>query len=133
MFSLIEARRNAMLDTFTAGIGASPTLRIYDNSVAVPANADTTLPIGSVLLGTCTFSATPFPAASAGSITANTITQDDMADATGTAAYFRILNAAGTITYAQGLCGVSGSDLNLNTVDIVIGGPIAITSLIISI
>lgn len=131
-FSLIDARKNAMLDTFTAGIGASPLLRIYDATGGVPANANTALGT-QVLLGTLTFSATPFPAASAGTLTANAITQDSAADATGTAAFFRILNAAGTTTYAQGTVGTSGADLNLNTTSIVVGGPISVTSLTISI
>jgi hypothetical protein len=131
-FTMIDARKNAMLDTFTSGIGSSPLLRIYDATGGVPANANTAL--GSqVLLGTLTFSATPFPAASAGTLTANAITQDSSADATGTAAFFRILNNAGTVTYAQGTVGTSGADLNLNTTSIVAGGPISVTSLTISI
>ena len=131
-FTMIDARKNAMLDTFTAGIGASPLLRIYDATGGVPANANTAL--GSqVLLGTLTFSATPFPAAATGTLTANAITQDSAADATGTAAFYRILNSAGTTTYAQGTVGTSGADLNLNTVSIVLGGPISVTALTISI
>lgn len=131
-FTMIDARKNAMLDTFTAGIGASPLLRIYDATGGVPANANTALG-AQVLLGTLTFSATPFPAAAAGTLTANAITQDSAADATGTAAFYRILNAAGTTTYAQGTVGTSGADLNLNTTSIVLGGPISVTSLTISI
>jgi hypothetical protein len=131
-FTLLTARKNAMLDTFTSGIGASPIIRIYDATGGVPANADAAL--GSqVLLGTLTMSATPFPAASSGTLTANAITQDSAADATGTAAFFRILNAAGTTTYAQGSVGTSGADMNLNTTSIVTGGPISVTSLTISI
>jgi len=132
MFTLIDARKNAMLDTFTAGIGASPLLRVYDATGGVPANANAAL-TSQVLLGTLTMSATPFPAASAGTMAANTITQDSAADASGTASFFRILNAAGTVTYAQGSIGTSGADLNLNTVAIVLGGPISVTSLTISI
>jgi hypothetical protein len=129
---MIDARKNAMLDTFTSGIGSSPLLRIYDATGGVPANANTAL--GSqVLLGTLTFSATPFPAAATGTLTANAITQDSSADATGTAAFYRILNSAGTVTYAQGTVGTSGADLNLNTTSIVAGGPISVTSLTISI
>lgn len=131
-FTLIDARKNAMLDTFTAGIGSSPILIIYDATGGTPANANAAL--GSqVLLGTLTFSATPFPAASGGTLTANTITQDTAADATGTAAFYRILNSAGTVTYAQGSVGTSGADLNLNTTSIVLNGPISVTALTISI
>ena len=131
-FSLTAARKNAMLDTFTSGIGASAIIRIYDNTGGVPANADAAL--GSqVLLGTLTMSATPFPAAAAGTMTANAITQDSSADATGTAAFFRILNSGGSTVMAQGTVGTSGADLNLNTTSIVAGGPISITSMTISI
>jgi hypothetical protein len=131
-FTMIDARKNAMLDTFTAGIGASPVLRIYDATGGVPANANAALS-SQVLLGTLTFSATPFPAAATGTLTANAITQDSAADATGTAAFYRILNSAGTTTYAQGTVGTSGADLNLNTTSIVLGGPISVTALTISI
>lgn len=131
-FTLLTARKNAALDTFTSGIGASPLLRIYDATGGVPANADAALTT-QVLLGTLTFSATPFPAAASGTLTANAITQDSAADATGTAAFYRILNAAGTTTYAQGTVGTAGCDLNLNTTSIVVGGPIAVSALTISI
>ena len=131
-FTLIDAVKNSALNTITTAIGASPLLRIYDATSGVPANANAAL--GSqVLLGTLTFSATPFPAAATGTLTANAITQDSAADATGTAAFYRILNSAGTTTYAQGTVGTSGADLNLNTVSIVLGGPISVTALTISI
>ena len=131
-FTLSDATKNAMLNTFTSTIGASPILRIYDNTGGVPANANAALS-SQVLLGTLTFSATPFPGASSGSMAANAITQDSAADATGTAAFFRIYNSGGTICYAQGTVGTSGADLNLNTTSIVLGGPISITSLTINI
>ena len=131
-FSLIIARKNAMLDSFTAGIGTSPILRVYDGTAGIPVDADAAL--GSpILLGTLTFSAVPFPAAVNGVLTANTITQDSAADHNGIAGFYRILNSAGTVTYAQGSVGVSGADLNLNTTTIVQGGPIAVTGLTISI
>jgi hypothetical protein len=131
-FTLTDANKNAMLNTLVSQLGSSPLLRIYDNTGGVPANANTAL--GSqVVLGTLTFSATPFPAAANGTLTANTITQDAAADATGTAAFYRILNSAGTVTYAQGTVGTSGADLNLNTTSIVAGGPISCTALTISI
>lgn len=130
-FTLIDARKNAMLDTLTAAMGSGAKLKIYDNTGGVPANANAAL--GSqVLLGTLTFSATPFPAASTGTLTANAITQDSAADATGTAAFFRI-TTSGDVTLAQGTVGTSGADLNLNTTSIVLGGPISVTSMTISI
>jgi hypothetical protein len=131
-FTVSTANKNSMLNAFVSGLGTSPILRIYDNTGGVPANADTAL--GSqVLLGELTFSATPFPAAASGTITANPITQDSSANATGTAAFYRILNSAGTVTYAQGTVGTSGCDLNLNTTSIIASGPIVVSSLSISI
>jgi hypothetical protein len=64
------------------------------------------------------------------------ITQDSSADATGTAAFFRIFSTNDGSTplnaVIDGDCGTSGSDLNLNTLSIVSGGPIQITSFTIT-
>jgi len=85
------------------------------------------------LLGTLPLSATAFGTWSAGSATANAITQDASADATGTAGYFRALNAGsgavidGTITATGG-----GGDLELNSVSITAGATIDITSWVIN-
>lgn len=49
------------------------------------------------------------------------------AAASGTATHFRITNSGDT-PYHQGLVGTSGSDLNLNTVSIVAGASITITT-----
>jgi len=126
--SVAVAQKNAMLTTYAALFNTGQ-LKIYDATGGVPANADTAL--GSqVLLGTLTFGATAFPAPSAGSMTANAITQDSSADATGTAAFYRALKSDGTTVIEQGTIGTSGQDLNLNTVSIVIGGPIQVSSFI---
>ena len=72
------------------------------------------------LLGTLPLSATAFGTWSAGSATANAITQDASADATGTAGYFRALDSG------------SGTDMILNSVSIVAGATIDITSWVIN-
>jgi hypothetical protein len=126
--SLTTALRNNRLDQITTALGASPLLRIYDGSV--PANVGTALG-AQVLLAELTMSATPFPAASGGVLTANAITQDSSANATGTATFFRLTTSGGTAV-VQGTVGTSGADLNLNTTSIVSGGPVQVTSLTIT-
>jgi hypothetical protein len=85
------------------------------------------------LLGTLPLSATAFGTWAAGSATANAITQDASADATGTAGYFRALDSGsgavidGTVTATGG-----GGDLELNSVSITSGGTIDITSWVIN-
>lgn len=126
--SIAVARKNALLDAYTARFN-SGTIKIY--SGAVPANADTALG-AQVLLGTLNMSATAFPAAAGGSATANAITQDSAADATGTAAFYRAFESDGTTCIEQGACGIpaSGAEMEINTLSIVVGGPIQATSFI---
>jgi hypothetical protein len=103
----------------------SGKLRIYDGTQ--PATADTALS-GQVLLAELTFNATAFGAASAGVATANAITQDASADATGTASWFRAVKSDGTTVLFDGSVGTSGSNLNLNSVAIASGAAVQVTS-----
>ena len=82
---------------------------------------------GATLLGTLTI-AGALGTYSAGVLTFGAITSDSAADNSGTAAWFRIATSGGT-AHIDGTVGTSGADLNLNTVTIVAGGPIAITSM----
>jgi len=100
-------------------------LRIY--TATRPANADTAA--SGTLLAELRFNATAFGAAVDGVITANAITQDSSADATGTAAWFRVLQSNGTTSLWDGEVGTTGCDLNLNTVSIGEGGTVSITAL----
>lgn len=68
-------------------------IRIYDG--AQPTDADTAVG-AQVLLAELRFAADAFPAAVAGLLTANAITSDPSANATGTAAWARILKSDGT-------------------------------------
>lgn len=122
---LSTAVRNAKLDAVTATIGSSPLLRIYNGTP--PANVATALS-GNTLLSELAMSATPFPAASGGVLTANSIANDSSADNTGTASFYRVYKSDGTTAEIQGAVGTSASDLNLNTTSIVAGGPVAVTS-----
>ena len=108
-----------------AALANSGLLRIYSGTK--PATADTALS-GNTLLAELTMNATAFGAAAAGVATANAITQDSAADATGTASFFRLLKSDGTSVIVQGDCGTSGSDLNLASTSLSSGAPVSITS-----
>lgn len=126
-FYLTTAVRNARMDAITTATGNAALLRIYDGTA--PANANTALS-GNTLLAELTC-ASPFAgASSSGAVTASAITQDSSANATGTASFFRLYKSDGTTVIAQGACGTSGAELNLNTLSIVSGGPVQVTSLV---
>ena len=116
--------RNAIVDAATALIGASGFLDIYDG--AQPTNPDTALG-AQVKLARLPLSADAFADAAAGVGTANAITDDSSADATGTAAWFAITTSGGT-RLIEGSVGTSGANLNLNTVSIVAGAIVSVTS-----
>lgn len=123
---------NAIASSMADIIGValdSGTLKIYTGTI--PTNADTALG-AQTLLGTLTFGADAFPGASNGVLTANAITADSSADATGTAAWFRCLKTDGTTVVMDGTVGTSGEDLNLNTTSIVTGANISISSMTIT-
>lgn len=123
--SLTTAVRNARLDAIVTFAGASPIVRIYDGTP--PASANAALSSNNTL-ATLPCSATLAPAASGGVLTLSAITSDSSADASGTATFYRWLKSDATTVIKQGSVGTSGADLNLNTVSVVIGGPVAVTS-----
>jgi hypothetical protein len=67
-----------------------------------------------------------------GVLTANAITQDASANATGTATWFRIVQSDGSTFVLDGNVGTSGSDLNLTTTSIVATQPVSVTSFVIT-
>lgn len=121
---LQTARRNAMLDGITTDVGASGLLRIYSGTQ--PTTIATAIG-AQVLLAELALSATFAPASASGVLTANAITQDSAANATGTAGWYSLTTSAGT-RVVEGEVGTSGADLNLNTLSIVSGGPVVVTS-----
>lgn len=121
--------RNAQLDEITTAVGNGALLRIYDGTP--PANAGAALS-GNTLLAELTCGSPFGGAASSGQLTANSITQDSSANATGTASFFRIYDSGGSTCYVQGTVGTSGADLNLNTTSIVSAGPVAVTSFVLT-
>lgn len=120
-----QAACDAIVDLADAGAGAA-TIVIYDG-----AEPDVDSAASGTLLGTLTMSDPAFGAAStAGTATANAITDDSSADATSTATYFRVLDSDSTVVY-QGDVGATGSgaSLELNTVSITALSPISISAL----
>lgn len=101
-------------------------IRIYDG--AQPATADTALG-AQVLLAELRFGADAFPVAVAGLITANAITSDASADATGTAAWARILASNGTSVYFDGTVGTATSNVIINSTAISAGAVVSCSSL----
>lgn len=122
------AVRNSRLDQVTlavdAGAGAG-LLRIYDGTRPATGGAATTL------LAELAFSVTSFPSASGGTMTANAISDETSALASGTATWFRVVDSDNTFIF-DGDVGVSGSDLNLNTTTITAGGTVAISSFVLT-
>lgn len=125
MASITTANRNRAADAVTARAN-NGSLRIYDGTPPADANAALS---GNTLLASLPMSATAFAAAASGVATANAITADSSADASGTATFFRVLETDGTTVVFQGTVGVSGAELNLNSVSIVAGGNVSVTSL----
>lgn len=117
----VNAACNAIVDLADTGY-----IRIYDGTQ--PADANTAVST-QTLLAELRFGATAFGAASGGTATANAITSDSSANATGTAAWFRVLKSDGTSVLWDGSAGTSGCDLNLNTTAIVSGATVAISSM----
>ena len=118
---MVAALRNARLDEITAAAGASALLNIYDGSRPATGGAATTL------LAQLTCNATFAPAASGGTLTLNAITSDTSANATGTATWARITTSGASFVLDCSV-GTSGADVNLNTVSIVSGATVAVTS-----
>ena len=116
----VNAACDAIVDLANSGI-----LRIYDGTQ--PATADTAIDAQTVL-AELTMGATAFGAAAEGVATAEAITKDSTANATGTAAWFRLWQANGTDELFDGSVGTSGCDLNLNSVAIQENAEVEISS-----
>ncbi len=101
-------------------------LDIYDG--AQPATADTAVG-AQVKLASLPLSATAFAGAVNGVATANAITSDASADATGTAAWFRVFKSDHTTAVWDGSVGTAAADLVLNSTAIQIGAQVSVTSL----
>lgn len=130
-FKVNTAQRNAACDAMVDRIdGGTPPGRIEIRTGAPPTNVNDAS--SGTLLGTLLFSNPAFGAAATGVATANAITSDTTADASGDAGYFRVYQGAGGDTAAewQGTAGNAGDtpDMTFDNKSIVAGGTIAISS-----
>jgi hypothetical protein len=123
--TMVNAEANAVGDALNSGY-----IRIYDGTQ--PTNADTAVG-AQVLLAELRFGADAFGAASGGTITANAITDDSSANATGTATWARILASNGTTVWFDGSVGTSSANVILNTTSIVSGAVVSCSSLTFSV
>lgn len=122
------AVRNAQLDALETAIGASAIMRIRSGSV--PANcaaADT-----GTVLATINLPADWMAAAASGAKALLGTWQDAAADASGTAAHFRIYDSGGSVCHIQGTVGVSASDLIVDSVSFTAGQQFTVTGFTIT-
>lgn len=131
--TVTNAVAQAMLTAVKTAIdaGTAAIIEIYTGSQ--PTDADTAVG-AQTKLATLTMNATAFGAVgddTPGAImTAAAISSDTSADATGTAAWFRMLTQAGGTTILDGSVGTSGADMNFNTVAFTAGSQIDISSMV---
>lgn len=118
--SAVNTQANALKSEFDNGY-----LRIYSGTQ--PATADTALS-GNTLLAELRFNATAFGSASSGVLTANAITQDSSADASGTASFYRAFKSDGTTVLMDGNVGTSGTNMVVATTTITAGQTVSCSS-----
>ena len=119
------AVRNAMLDALETAIGTSAVLKIRTG--AAPANAAAA--DSGTVLATLSLPSDWLAAASSGSKAKSGTWEDTSADATGTAAHFRVYASDGTTCHMQGTVTATGGggDLTLDNVSIASGQQVTIT------
>ena len=98
------AVRNAQLDALETAIGVSAVLKIRSGA----ALADVATADSGTVLATLTLPSDWMAAASSGSKAKSGTWQDTSADATGTAAHFRIYASDGTTAHVQGTVTATG-------------------------
>ncbi len=118
--------RNARLDTIESTIGASAIMRVRTG--AVPANcaaADS-----GTVLATLNLPSDWMAAASSGTKALSGTWQDTSADATGTAAHFRIYDSGGTVCHMQGTVTATGGggDMTVDNTSFASGQAFTVTS-----
>ena len=122
--------RNAQLDAFETAIGTSAVLKIRTGSVpATCATAD-----AGTVLATLTLPSDWMAAASSGSKAKNGTWEDTSADATGTAAHFRLYASDGTTCHAQGTVTVTGGggDMTVDNTSFASGQAFTVTTFTIT-
>lgn len=125
--------RNALAAAITATIDGGPAAGYVEiRTGSQPATANTAA--SGTLLGTLTLSDPSFGAPSTGVITANTVTGDTSADASGTAGWFRAYDSTGAAVEDGSITATGGGgDMTIASTSIVAGGTINITGWTITI
>lgn len=116
----VEAEASAFASLLDNGY-----LRVYDGTK--PANANTAITT-QVLLAELRFANPAETAVTGGVILFDDFTPDSSANATGTATWFRAFKADGTSPIMDGTVGLSATDAIINTVSIVAGAAVSVTS-----
>jgi len=124
------AVRNAQLDALESTISTSAVLKIRTG--AAPANVATA--DSGTVLATMSLPSDWLAAASSGSKAKSGTWQDASADATGTAAHFRIYASDGTTAHIQGTVTATGGggDITLDNTSIASGQVVTISTFSIS-
>lgn len=118
--------RNARLDAIESTIGTTAVLKIRTGS----APADVATADAGTVLVTMTLPSDWLAAASSGSKAKAGTWQDTSADATGTAAHFRIYASDGTTAHLQGTVTATsgGGDMELDNTSIASGQSVTVTT-----
>lgn len=122
--------RNAQLDAFETAIGVSAILKIRTGAApATCATADS-----GTVLATCNLPSDWMAAASSGSKAKTGTWEDTSADATGTAAHFRLYASDGTTCHAQGTVTATGGggDMTVDNTSFAAAQAFTITSFTIT-
>lgn len=125
MAKINDSVRSTMMSNIVTAITSTSRIKVYTG--AEPSK--TASPSGT-LMATLTPNAT-FGTVTNGVLTANTITSDTNAAASGTPGYYRVIDGTtddGTHTIIQGSAGVGSGELNFSST-IAAGGTVSITSL----
>lgn len=127
---LSVAVRNARLDTIESTISTAPILKIRTGSVP----ADCATADSGTVLATLTLPSDWMAAASSGSKAKSGTWQDTSADATGTAAHFRIYDSGGSTCHIQGTVTATGGggDMTLDNTSLASGQNFAINTFTIT-
>lgn len=129
-FQFSTTARNAALDAIETAISTSAVLKIRSGSV--PADCGTA--DAGTVLATLSLPSDWLAAASGGSKSKSGTWEDASADATGTAAHFRIYASDGTTVHMQGTITATGGggDMTLDNTSIASAQQVTITSFTLS-
>jgi hypothetical protein len=116
--------RNARLDAIETAIGVSAILKIRTG--AQPANCATA--DSGTVLATLNLPSDYLAAAASGTKAKSGTWEDTSADATGTAAHWRLYASDGTTCHAQGTVGQGSGDLSVDNTSFVAGQAFTVTA-----